>query len=155
MGHLKFPISLGSIFNYKPTRDVSSRPDSTWAEVQTRKRTYLSGAFYGISLLEIIKLILALNLIDFMALFSVLIKEIRNTVSKAYFNFIYKFDKFMPFITKQKYMILKKYLKSFIQSCNFNLIGLLKLRKQQFLRNSSLSAGWEEEKTMLALLIKS
>ena len=52
-------------------------------------------------------------------------------------------------------MILKKYLKSFIQSCNFNLIGLLKLRKQQFFRNSSPSAGWEEEETMLALLIKS
>ena len=52
-------------------------------------------------------------------------------------------------------MILKKHLKSFIQSCNFNLIGLLKLRKQQFFRNSSPSAGWEEEETMLALLIKS
>ena len=86
-------------FELQAYSDVSSRPDSTWAEVQTRETTYLSGIFYGISLLEIIMLIIILNLIDFMPLFSVLIKEIRNTVSKTYINFIDKFHKFMPFIT--------------------------------------------------------
>ena len=41
-----FGSHSGQFLNYKPTRDVPSRPDSTWAAVQARGRTFWYVLFY-------------------------------------------------------------------------------------------------------------
>ena len=76
----------------------------------------ISGTCYGRSLLEIIKLILIPNFINFIPLvsnsFSV---RKKNIVLKVHINFIHKFHKFMPFIPQKIYDLKKAMLYSELQ----------------------------------------